>query len=286
MRLGTIILGKKAGFLLAPMYFVTMNSFNLELRSHNEKMYKETSQEYLDPNISEDTLFLEGGNPVGAYIKNTSDKFKNLLRIVDIEFRSERVNKTLLSRAVEKDGKLLRGNDGVPQYSAITGGIPPKTIFKRHTPRVSSVHANSESLNFVKALRLLAIEIEKIIKEMFPEQYEYQLKAYEGCEQKFKVGNIFTSTISNCNINANYHRDSRNLKNSLNAICTVRKNTKGGCLVVPDYGITIEQESLSLLIYPAWKSMHGVTPIIETGAQAYRNSHIFYPLSYFSGVEK
>ena len=37
----------------------------------------------------------------------------------------------------------------------------------------------------------------------------------------------------------------------------------------------------SILVYPAWYNIHGVTKIIKHNEDAYRNSLIFYPLSGF-----
>jgi len=54
---------------------------------------------------------------------------------------------------------------------------------------------------------------------------------------------------------------------------------------VPDYGATFEQADNSMLVYPAWRNVHGVTPIIPTSDDGYRNSLIFYPLKAFKGLE-
>ena len=95
---------------------------------------------------------------------------------------------------------------------------------------------------------------------------------------------MFTSSISNFNIAAQYHRDTGNMLNSVNIIFTKRNNSKGGCLNVPDYDVTFEQADNSMLVYPAWKNIHGVTPIIPTAKNGYRNTLIFYPLKAFKGL--
>ena len=64
----------------------------------------------------------------------------------------------------------------------------------------------------------------------------------------------------------------------INVIVTKRQSSKGGSLFVPEYNACFEQADNSLLVYPAWRNMHGVTPIIPTQTGGYRNSLIFYPL--------
>lgn len=64
-----------------------------------------------------------------------------------------------------------------------------------------------------------------------------------------------------------------------------KKLVKGGDLHIPDYGATIGQQDNSILVYPAWRNVHGVTPIIPTFEGGYRNSLVFYPLKAFKGLD-
>ena len=48
-----------------------------------------------------------------------------------------------------------------------------------------------------------------------------------------------------------------------------------------DFNHTFEQADNSILVYPAWYNIHGVTKIIQHNENAYRNSLIFYPLKGF-----
>jgi hypothetical protein len=96
--------------------------------------------------------------------------------------------------------------------------------------------------------------------------------------------NVFTSSISNFNISAPFHRDTGNIVGTVNIILTKRNNANGGCLNVPDYNLTFEQADNSMLVYPAWRNVHGVTPIKPIAEDGYRNSLIFYPLKAFKGI--
>ena len=92
-------------------------------------------------------------------------------------------------------------------------------------------------------------------------------------------------TFSNYNISAPFHRDTGNIVGAVNVIICKKFNSKGGDLHIPDYGATIGQQDNSILVYPAWRNVHGVTPIIPTFKDGYRNSLIFYPLKAFVGLD-
>ena len=128
------------------------------------------------------------------------------------------------------------------------------------------------------------IEAEQIVKKITPEIYERQQELLADVKDEWKFGTMYTSSISNYNISAPFHRDTGNIVGTVNIILTKRNNSKGGCLNVPDYNVTFEQTNNSMLVYPAWKNVHGVTPIIPTAKDGYRNSLIFYPLKAFKGI--
>ena len=174
----------------------------------------------------------------------------------------------------------------VLQYSTIIGSVPPKPHMRRPYPTMSSVHGVTTAKTFVKAMLLTCLESENIIKELTPEVYTKQKKIItDNIPQKWTFGNLFTSSISNFNIAANYHRDNANLKDCVNVIITKRKNSTGGCTTVPDYGATVNSCDNSMLVYPAWRNIHGVTPIVPTHQGGYRNSLVFYPLKAFNNYD-
>jgi hypothetical protein len=137
---------------------------------------------------------------------------------------------------------------------------------------------------FVKAMFRLCSESESLIQQICPDLYERQENAVlENVPPEWRFSKLFTSSISNFNIAAQYHRDTANLKGCVNVIITKRKNCNGGNLNVPDYDLTVDSCDNSILVYPAWKNIHGVTPIDPLSRDGYRNSLIFYALKSFSG---
>lgn len=256
-----------------------MRELELQNVNHQFKVGDEVAE--LEPNITEDTLFLLNGEPVGFYIKDMgkySEKASKLADIADRELRSKRVPKSEMKRS-----SSLKGEEHeVLQYSTILGGVAAKPHMRRPYPTVSSVHSVKSAQPFVKAMLMLAKESEQIIKQIMPEQYEKQ-KALIAANspKKYRFGDLFTSSISNYNISANYHVDKANLKGCLNVIIAKRKDSTGGNTTVPAYGATIDSADNSMLVYPAWKDLHGVTPIRATAEGGYRNTLVFYPLAAF-----
>mgnify|MGYP003109964708 CR=1 FL=1 len=270
-----------------------MKTIKLEQVEHNIKIGKECP--YYEPNIKEDCLLELDGEVVGFYIKDVgkySKKLNLLLAVANKEFRSTNVPKTKLDRSdvlkIQQENPGMTRSEaralGTSQMSVILGSIPPKPQFKRPYPSISTVHRNEKSQIFIKAMWGACIEAEQIVKKITPEIYERQQELLADVKDEWKFGTMYTSSISNYNISAPFHRDTGNIVGTVNIILTKRNNSKGGCLNVPDYNVTFEQTNNSMLVYPAWKNVHGVTPIIPTAKDGYRNSLIFYPLKAFKGI--
>lgn len=248
---------------------------------------------YIEPNVTEDSIFIENGEAIGFYISKMPEKMCKLATIANAEFNSDNVPKAEMSRGPQgsKKDKLERAKQGinlVTQYSTILGSVAPKPHMRRPYPSMSSVHNVASAKTFVKAMVMLALESENLIKEILPKQYEIQSELFKSVPKQWRFGNLFTSSISNYNISAPFHRDAGNIIGAVNVIICKKHNAKGGDLHIPDYDATIGQKDNSILVYPAWKNLHGVTPIEPTFQNGYRNSLVFYPLKAFvqDGTEK
>jgi hypothetical protein len=248
--------------------------------------------EYIEPNVTEDSIFYADGEAIGFYMTKMPEKMCKLADLANSEFKSNKVPKTTMSRATvatKEAYELMKidknGKQRVDQYSTILGGIPPKAQFKRNYANYSSVHSVKTAQTFIKAMLFLAKESEELIKEILPSQYDKQVELFKDVPEKWRFGNLFTSSISNYNISAPFHRDTGNIVGAVNVIICKKLNSKGGDLHIPDYNATIGQQDNSILVYPAWKNIHGVTPIIPTFDGGYRNSLVFYPLKAFVNLD-
>jgi hypothetical protein len=250
--------------------------------------------EYIEPNVIEDSIFYADGEAIGFYLTKMPEKMCKLADLANAEFQSKNVPKTMMDRSdVVKKAQLenktprqiIAEGRGCSQMSTLLGSIAPKPMVRRPYPNIAQVHSVKSAQTFIKAMLLLAKESEQLIKEILPKQYEQQIELFKQVEDKWKFGNLFTSSISNYNISAPYHRDAGNIIGAVNVIICKKFNSKGGDLNIPDYGATIGQRDNSILVYPAWRNIHGVTPILPTLEGGYRNSLIFYPLKAFVGLE-
>ena len=242
--------------------------------------------EYIEPNVTEDCIFYADGEPIGFYLTKMPEKMCKLADLANAEFRSKNVPKTTMDRGIPTKINGKWDYSGiVSQYSTLLGSIPPKPHVRRPYPTIAKTHSKKEAQTFVKAMLLLAKESEQLIKEILPKQYEQQIELLKDVPEKWRFGNLFTSSISNYNISAPFHRDAGNIVGAVNVIICKKFNSKGGDLHIPDYNATIGQQDNSILVYPAWRNVHGVTPIIPTFEGGYRNSLVFYPLKAFKGLK-
>jgi hypothetical protein len=235
----------------------------------------------IQPNVTEDCILYSDGEPSGFYMKQMPEQMCKIASVANIEFRSKNVPKSMLNRS---SGELA-GKNKVQQFSTILGSIAPRPHMNRPYKSISSVHSKNSAQTFIKAMLILANESEKLIAEILPSQHERQKELFKDVPDKWKFANLFTSSISNFNIPAPFHRDTGNIVGAVNVIITKRKNADGGNLHVPDYNATFDSCDNSILVYPAWRNVHGVTPIVPTAEGGYRNSLIFYPLKAFVGLQ-
>lgn len=254
----------------------------LTFREHDYK--RNMTPISIEPNITNSTIFLDNkGTVIGFYLKELPQKVQNVVNYCNQELRSDKVPKSVMQRRLPTGRKTPTGAweyDTVEQESVIIGSVPAKAHQRRPYNTISSVHLTPSAQNFIKGMLLLCKLSEDLIKEFMPEQYEKQKKIIEeNVLPKFRFGELFTSSISNYNIAANYHIDTKNLKETVNIIYSKKKDATGGNLHVPDYDLCFDNLDNSMICYPAWHSLHGVTPIIPTKKGGYRNSLVFYPLS-------
>ena len=263
-----------------------MKTVNLIKVDHNVKIGDVCG--VIEPNITEDTLFVEGDEVVGFYLKEINGKLKDYIEIANAELLTDRVPKSLMNRGPvgSKAAQREREKAGikmVSQFSTTIGSCAPRPHMRMPYPRISQVHEVKSAQTFIKAMLLACREAESVILNVAPTIYSKQLELIEkNVPPRFRFGKLFTSSISNFNISAPFHRDAGNLEGCVNVIIAKKRNAKGGNTTVPDYGATVDSRDNSMLVYPAWRNVHGVTPIQPTEEGGYRNSIVFYPLKAFN----
>jgi hypothetical protein len=263
-----------------------MKIIELVKQQHNVKIGDVCGD--IEPNITEDSIFLDDDKIVGFYLKQISGKLQEFIEIANAELLTDKVPKSLMNRgpvgskAAQKEREKA-GIKMVSQFSTTIGSCAPRPHMRMPYPRISQVHEIKSAQTFIKAMLLACREAEEVIKKITPSIYDQQLALIENhVPPKFRFGKLFTSSISNFNISAPFHRDAGNLEGCVNVIITKKHNAKGGNLSVPDYNATVDSRDNSMLVYPAWRNVHGVTPIRPIQEGGYRNSLVFYPLKAFN----
>jgi hypothetical protein len=258
-----------------------MNIIELESQKYSEKFG--TKVKKLEANIAETSIFIKDDAPVGFYINDLPPNITNLIAIADTELRSANVPKTKMNRGTRKQA-IAKGEEWVEQYSVVLGAAVPRAHMRRNYARTTTIHGLKSAQPFVKAMLLLCRAGEKLIEKYMPEQYSKQKQLVkENVPKRLGLTELFSSSISNYNIAAPYHQDRGNLKGCVNLIFSVKKKVLGAHLHVPEYGLVIENSDNSLLVYPAYANMHGVTPINSVNLGGYRNSLVFYTIN---GLQK
>lgn len=253
-----------------------MRRLNLETVEHSMK-HGDTVPA-MPPNLREDTMFLLDGEVVGFYMRQVPDRLAKLASVADFELRSKRVPKSEMKRSAS----ITTNAKEVVQYSTILGSIPPKPHMKRPYATRSSVHRIESARAFTKAMVMAGQESLKLIRRVAPEVYKrHESAVKERVPERWRFADLFTSTISNYNISADIHQDRLNVKGAVNVIITKRRNSTGGDLYIPDFDATLDCCDGSIIVYPAWRSAHGVTPIVPTHDGGYRNSLVWYALDSF-----
>jgi len=236
----------------------------------------------IEPNVHDDCILVDpDGTEIGLFIRELPVRLKTFVDIADAEILTKRVPKSEMRRS----SGLHNIAAEVKQYSTILGSCPPKPHMRRPYASRSSVHSVSSARTFVKAMNAAGSLAFEIISEITPSVAKHHYdKITARVPEKWRFSKYFSSTISNCNIAAPIHQDHANVKGAVNIIITKRRNSTGGNLHVPDYNVTFNQIDGSMLVYPAWRNMHGVTPIKPIHPNGYRNSHVWYALDSFANL--
>ena len=123
--------------------------------------------------------------------------------------------------------------------------------------------------------------VESFYKEHYPEVHSrHKAEVEKKISPDWRLDDsIFTSGIINKSTELKYHRDAGNVKSGYSVMIVLRKNTKGGSLLIPEYDLRIKCEDRSVIIFDNPNLAHAVSPIYGKSAQgSYRYSMIWYSL--------
>jgi hypothetical protein len=92
----------------------------------------------------------------------------------------------------------------------------------------------------------------------------------------------WTSGIINRTSPLPYHLDRNNLP-IWNAMVVIRRQMQGGFFHVPEYGVALECRDGDACFFPAYRVVHGVTPMRPKAKTGYRYSAVWYSVAGMAG---
>jgi len=176
-----------------------------------------------------------------------------------------------------------------PKKNTRTQGLPTKSTILGSLPRVPLRHNycrlsadTNEHPEIWELAKEFAGHICTLYEKWLPEEYERHTRQTnsEIVPDWVVPGTPFTTINFNVNHAIKHHRDAANQKGVWSNVIILRKNSKGGLLVLPEYRAALTQVDGAIIIFDGQKVMHGVTPI-ATQAGGYRCSVVLYALDQF-----
>jgi hypothetical protein len=128
------------------------------------------------------------------------------------------------------------------------------------------------------ALTLMGATLAGVYRETAPDAYVAHVAAAASVPRDFRLRDTpFTSGNLNKNASLAYHLDKGNAKGTWSAMVVVRERARGGFLVLPEFGVSLELPDGACLLFDGQTTWHGLTPC-EVDPGGYRFSVVYFSL--------
>lgn len=154
----------------------------------------------------------------------------------------------------------------LPQYARPWCGVTDFTITH---PDLSTV------------LERAGHQVEALYQAHSPDRYQRHLDQAQTIDPAWRMGGgIHTQGIVNNTTALGYHYDGGNFAGVWSTMLVLRGNTTGGCLVIPELGVSLDCPDGHVVMFDGQTYAHGVSPIIvpDLTSPAYRYSIVWYGL--------
>lgn len=173
-----------------------------------------------------------------------------------------------------KYGKSTRVS-GLSTESTIFGFQPPVPLRGRPYCSMTGLASNSPKVDAYMAWYCKK-NIMPLFEEHYAENLAQHLESIKEVKKEWLMKDIpFTGGVINKSNQLNYHTDIQNIKGSINAMIYFVRDTDGGELSLPLYGVSIKPKDRYVLLFRN-DLVHGVTPINKINKDAYRFSVVYY----------
>jgi hypothetical protein len=239
-----------------------MRSYNLKKISDCTNLLGSTPKrsEYTEI-IREDTKFYLNGECIGVYI--------NLPKQILTPLRGA----ALKTKYVE----TYRTN-ALPTKSSVFGALP-RVALRNDFCRLSN--KTFEEKENMKSLMGFQEILCNVYKEHLPDLFEKDLQYVRAnIDGDYRlVDTPYTTVNINVNHAIKHHKDSGNIKGSYSNVLILKENCTGGELVLPEYGVALEQSDGALCIFRGQEEIHGVMPLKPLSDNFYRASIVYYTMA-------
>ena len=222
---------------------------------------KGTSPEHHEPNVASPArIETADGEPIAIVMRATEDLMTGLRQAM----RKYPMSTTLRS-------------SGLRNVSAVFGYAARNQVLRREGCRMCG------GATAAPAAHAMILGAAVSLSAMF--HGEHPFRSADDREQAARIrpewrmgGTQWTSGVLNETSALPYHTDANNMP-TWNAMIVARRGTRGGHFHVPEYGLTMPCRDGDVIFMPAYRLVHGVTPITKVDEDGYRYSAVFYTVS-------
>lgn len=165
---------------------------------------------------------------------------------------------------------------GIRAANEYFGTTPPEQAKKRYACRDGRLYEKHPE--YKAMIDEISVAAWQSFKQHLPKQAEeHERLVREAIHPDWLIaGTPFTSGIVNDRSALPYHKDAGNLKGTWSMMLSLRANTDGGGLDIPELDITLGIPNHSMTIFEGQRFWHGVTPLVYRKNDAYRFTLVWY----------
>lgn len=166
-------------------------------------------------------------------------------------------------------------SSGLRNRSSVFGFAARNSVLRREGCRECG--SSGEAPERHDAIAGAAATFAAMLAEARPEETAREVAwSEEHVRPEWRMGGTqWTSGVLNETSALPYHTDANNAP-SWNAMVVVRRGTRGGHFHVPEYNLTLPCRDGDVCFFPAYRVLHGVTPIRQVQEDGYRYSAVYY----------
>ena len=167
---------------------------------------------------------------------------------------------------------------GTRNRSAVFGFASRNAVLRREGCRECGGSIDSPGPHSV--LTDAAHVFSEMLQEFYPERSASDRLIVDSqvLPEWHMAGSQWTSGVLNETSQLPYHYDANNLP-TWNAMVVIRRGTRGGHFSVPEYGVVLDCQDGDVVFMPAYKTLHGVTPIRKVDDDGYRYTAVYYSVA-------